>query len=93
MKQILHKLAELQISLEALDSHLNLIIKDDVYDIDSLNQAEVILQKYHQQITKLENTILNRRIELLEKKVTIIADAQQPAPSIIEPVIEPVVDK
>lgn len=65
MQQIIDGLTEIQKQLEAIESRLATIENNDIV---SLEQAELLLKTYHQHVIKLENMILSRRIELLEKK-------------------------
>ncbi len=75
MSRILSSLTAIQINLAQIDSHFDSIVNDDTYDIEALNVTEAILKKYH------ENVVLARRVDLLEKKVTMMNNSTETTPT------------
>jgi len=72
MKEFLEGLAEIQIRMEKIEARLRAI--ELVTDPDALQEAEILLERYHQQVIKLENMVLSRKVALLQRKAEAVAN-------------------
>ena len=76
MNEIFAQLSEIQARMTKIEGRI--LSLADTSTVEELDTALATLEDYLNQIRKLENLILNKKVSLLEKKVTSITNDPVP---------------
>lgn len=71
MKEVIPQILEVQRQLEQIEKRISGL---ETLDIISLQEAELLLTKAQNQVVRMENLVLKKRLEFMRTQIAVLTD-------------------